>query len=154
MDCRNSKDRLFMQEALAQASLAASAGEVPVGAVIVAAGQIVAAAHNEVEAHDDVTAHAELLAIQRACRKCCCRYLEGMTLYVTLEPCPLCAGAILLSRLSRVVYGAPDLRMGAMETVFAISGHPYLHRQLELRGGVAEEASQQLLQEFFRARRD
>lgn len=142
-----------MQKALFWARKAAEKGEVPVGALIVKDKKIIATGQNEVERRNDATAHAEFLAIKAACQKLKRRYLDEMTLYVTLEPCPLCAGAILLSRIGRVVYGAFDLRMGAMETVFAISQHPHLHRPIELRGGVCEDQCRAILREFFHPRR-
>lgn len=141
-----------MEAALAEARLAAAEGETPIGAVLVKNGEIVAAAHNCREAKNDVTSHAELEVLRIAGQKKGDWRLSECTLYVTLEPCPMCAGAILGARVGRVVYGAKDANMGAMGSVlnlprFPLGAHP------TVVGGVLEDECRELLQSFFRARR-
>ncbi|MCI6158838.1 MAG: tRNA adenosine(34) deaminase TadA [Selenomonadaceae bacterium] len=148
-------DRAYMRQALAEAEKACARGEIPVGAVIVEndTGRILSAAHNEREASGDATAHAELLAIRRACA-CLGRWrLSGCTLYVTLEPCPMCAGAIVMARLDRVVYGAVDSRAGACESIFNIPGHPSLNHHPVMTAGVLDTACTEILHRFFRTKR-
>lgn len=137
----------FMRLALAQA--AQSGSDVPVGAVIVRDGQVIASAHNEREAQDSPLAHAEMLAMERACRALHTRRLSGCTLYVTLEPCPMCAGAILNSRVRRVVYGAADAKAGCCGSVTDLFAMPFNHHPVVESGLRAEEA-QALLQAFFK----
>ena len=146
-------DRRFMQAALQEAACAAREGEIPVGAVIVLQGRIVARAHNRREQDRDATAHAELLAIREACRRLGRWRLTDACLYVTLEPCPMCAGAIWNARLGRVVYGAPDSAAGACGSLFQIPLHPALHQKMELVSGVEEEACKKILQDFLKERR-
>lgn len=141
-----------MEAALAEARLAAAEGETPIGAVLVRNGEIVAVAHNCREAKNDVTSHAELEVLRIAGQKKGDWRLSECTLYVTLEPCPMCAGAILGARVGRVVYGAKDANMGAMGSVlnlprFPLGAHP------AVEGGVLEDECRELLQSFFRARR-
>ncbi|MCM0019689.1 MAG: nucleoside deaminase [Tagaea sp.] len=144
----------FMDLALAQAREAAEAGEVPVGAVLVdAAGTVLAAAHNRVERDKDPTAHAELLAIREACAKRGDPRLPDCDLYVTLEPCPMCATAISFARLRRVYWGASDPKGGGVENGPRIFAQATCHHRPELIGGIAETESAALLREFFRARR-
>lgn len=148
------KDKLNMTVALELAGEAAEAGEIPVGAVIVDdSGAIVAAARNECEGTPDATAHAEILAIRRASELLGSWRLTDCTIYVTLEPCPMCAGAIVNSRLKRLVYGAPDSHMGAVESILNIPGHPALGATLQVRAGVLEEECREKLREFFVNRR-
>jgi tRNA(adenine34) deaminase len=143
-----------MALALAQARAAASAGEVPVGAVIVAAGEVVASAHNETVARRDPTAHAELLAVQRALAAVGDDRLTEATLYVTLEPCAQCAGAIVLTKVGRVVFGAWDDKAGMAGSLHDLLRHPRLNHRVEVLGGVAAAECGSLLREFFRARRE
>lgn len=151
---RISLDEKMMRQALLQAKQAQNKNEVPVGAVIVdERGEIIAFAHNEQEQRHDATAHAEILVMRRAAAKLQRWRLTDLTLYVTLEPCPMCAGAIFLSRIRRVVYGALDTRMGAMESLFAIPTHPALNHRIEVRAGVLEDECKMLLHEFFTAKR-
>ena len=146
-------DEKFMEEALRLAERAAEAGEVPVGALIVKGGRILARAHNQVEALRDATAHAEMIAITQAAEALGNWRLEGADLYVTLEPCPMCAGALVLSRAARILYGADDPQAGACGSVFNIVGEKRLiHRIPVVRGVLAERASA-LLKDFFRSRR-
>lgn len=141
----------FMRLALAQA--AQSGSDVPVGAVIVRDGQVIASAHNEREAQDSPLAHAEMLAMERACRALHTRRLSGCTLYVTLEPCPMCAGAILNARIRRVYYGARDEVMGACGGVLNLfmEGFP---RPPQLVGNVCGDECRDVLQTFFREVRE
>jgi tRNA(adenine34) deaminase len=148
------KDREYMAIALDEARLAMESGEVPVGAVLIDdEGGVVVRAHNMCEAERDATAHAEILAIREAGRKLSRWRLTGCTLYVTLEPCPMCAGAIMSARISRLVYGATDARAGAVESIFNIPGHPSLAPSPIITAGVMEDECKALLQSFFAARR-
>jgi len=146
-----------MERALEWARLAASMGEVPVGAAVVRGGgedaDEVAGAHNETLGLTDPTAHAELLALQRALRLLGSDRLEGCTLYVTLEPCAQCAGAIVLAKVPRVVFGAYDEKAGMAGSVGDLLRHPQLNHRVEVIGGVAAEESAALLTRFFKAKR-
>ena len=147
-------DVAFMKEALKEAQEAFQAGEVPIGAVLVdAAGTVVARAHNMRETWHDGTAHAEIIALREAARKLGRWRLSGLTLYVTIEPCPMCAGALVMSRVDRVVYGATDAKAGACESLFNIVRHPALNHQLEMRAGVLEDECRAIMKRFFRQRR-
>lgn len=144
----------FMDMALAQARLAASSGEVPVGAVLVdSSGKVLATAHNRVERDKDPTAHAEILAIRAACAARGDARLPDCDLYVTLEPCPMCATAISFARLRRVYWGAADPKGGGVEHGPRVFAQPTCHHVPELIGGIAETESAALLRDFFRARR-
>lgn len=150
-----SRDMEFMQAALELAKRAAAEGEVPVAALIVAGNEVVSQAYNRREQWQDPTAHAELIAIREAATRLGTWRLTGATLYVTLEPCTMCIGAVILSRISRVLYGARDPKAGACGSIFDIPPEPRLNHRVDVRGGIAEEESQLLLQEFFRKlRRD
>lgn len=142
-----------MERALQQARQAAAEGEVPVGAVIVRDGSVLAEAHNRMEGTPDATAHAEMLALQAAARQAESWRLEGMTLYVTLEPCPMCAGAMVLARLTRLVYGAPDPRQGAVDSIYDVLHHPATNHRVAVTSGVLAEPSARLLRDFFADRR-
>ena len=142
------KDERFMRRALQEAEAARDAGEIPVGAVIVAGDRIIARAHNLTETLSDVTAHAEMQAITSAANQLGGKYLTDCTLYVTLEPCVMCAGAIGWSQLRRVVYGASDEKRGFMK--FAPKA---LHPKCPVTTGVLEEECRQLMTDFFRSRR-
>jgi tRNA(adenine34) deaminase len=142
-----------MQSALRLARAAAVREEVPIGAVIVADGKIVAEAHNETVQRRDPTAHAELLAIQRALEKAGEDRLPFATLFVTLEPCAQCAGAIVLAKVGRVVYGTPDLRVGMAGSVYDLLRHPRLNHRPEVVGGLLAEDCAELLKRFFLSRR-
>ncbi len=142
-----------MQQALEQARVAVMRGEVPVGAVITdATGKILAVAHNQMEGLCDATAHAELIAIREASQKLKNRRLEGCTLYVTLEPCAMCAAAIGHARITKLVYGAADVKMGAVENGSRIYNNTAIHKP-EVVSGVMEDESRRLMQEFFQALR-
>lgn len=142
-----------MRLALAEAQRAAEAGEVPVGAVVVRGGQIVGRGHNQVERLGDPTAHAEMIAISAACETLGTKNLTGCTLYVTLEPCPMCAGATVLARLDRLVFGALDEKAGAASTLYHIPQDPRLNHAVETLSGIEADASADLLRAFFRERR-
>ena len=147
-------DAGFMKEALKEAQAAFDAGEVPIGAVLVdPAGAIVARAHNMRETWRDGTAHAEIIALREAAKKLGRWRLSGLTLYVTIEPCPMCAGALVMSRVDRVVYGATDAKAGACESLFNIVGHPALNHQLEMRAGILEDECRAIMKRFFQERR-
>lgn len=142
------KDERFMRRALQEAEAARDAGEIPVGAIVVAGDRIIARAHNLTETLSDVTAHAEMQAITSAANQLGGKYLNDCTLYVTLEPCVMCAGAIGWSQLRRVVYGASDEKRGF--TKFAPKA---LHPKCTVTAGVLEEECRQLMTDFFRSRR-
>ncbi len=142
-------DTYFMQQALAEAQRAYESGEVPVGAVIVSEGRIIARAHNQTEQLTDVTAHAEILALTAASNHLGSKYLATCTLYVTLEPCVMCAGALAWAQLGRLVYGASDDKRGFMR----YGGKNLLHPKTRVEMGVLEEEAMRLLKAFFRAKR-
>lgn len=138
------RDEYFMEQALRQAELAFEAGEVPVGAVVVAEKRIIARAHNQTEQLTDVTAHAEMLAITSAFNAIGSKYLNECTLYVTLEPCVMCAGALYWAQLGRLVYGASDLKRG-----YTLNEKNLLHPRTELSSGLLKEESEKLMKQFF-----
>ncbi|MCA0297317.1 MAG: nucleoside deaminase [Actinobacteria bacterium] len=143
-----------MAEALAEARLAPTHGDVPIGAVLLdASGEVVARAHNERELTGDPTAHAEVLALRRAAENLGSWRLEGCTLVVTLEPCTMCAGALVLSRVGRLVFGAYDPKAGAVASLWDVVRDPRLNHRPEVVGGIDEAACGALLQEFFAAHR-
>ena len=144
----------LMGEALAQARAAGAAGDVPVGAVVARDGRVVAAAHNRRIIDADPTAHAELLAIRAAAAAVGDWRLTGCELVVTLEPCCMCAGAIVLARLDRLVYGAADPKAGAVETLYRLCDDERLNHRVEVVSGVRAEECAELLSSFFRAQRD
>ncbi len=145
--------KLWMQRALEEARLASAHGDVPVGAVVVADGELVAAAHNRREADTDPTAHAEVLALRAAARARGSWRLDGCTLYVTLEPCTMCAGALVLARLPALVFGALDPKAGAVGSLYDLAREPRLNHQVEVHSGVLEEECGTLLRRFFQAQR-
>ena len=153
MTTDSSRDEAFMRIALGQAALAPASGEVPIAAVLVHEGEILAQAHNLRETRQDPTAHAEILVIQEAAAKLGTWRLIGCTLYVTLEPCPMCAGAMVLSRIARTVFGAWDPKAGACGSLMNIPTDPRLNHRITVTGGLCEIESQALLREFFRQRR-
>jgi len=142
-----------MRAALAAARTARESGEVPVGAVVVSGGRVVASGHNECLGRHDPTAHAEFLALQRALALTGEGRIEGATLYVTLEPCAQCAGAIVLAKVGRVVFGAWDPKAGMAGSIHDLLRHPRLNHRPEVIGGVLEGECGELLREFFQARR-
>ena len=146
-------DAAWMAEALVEAEAAAREGEIPVGCVIVRDGQLVARGHNLREQTGDPTAHAEVVAIRRAAQALGCWKLEGCTLYVTLEPCPMCAGAISQARISRLIYGASDPAYGCAGSVYRIPEDPAFNHFCKCDGGVREADCRSLLENFFLRRR-
>ncbi|EKF34566.1 tRNA adenosine(34) deaminase TadA [Bacillus xiamenensis] len=144
------KDEQFMQEAISEALKAGQIGEVPIGAVIVVDDQIVSRAHNLRESEQRSIAHAELLAIDEACKTIGSWRLEDAVLYVTLEPCPMCAGAIVLSRVKKVVFGAYDPKGGCAGTLINLLDDERFNHQSEVVGGVLENQCGELLSQFFR----
>jgi tRNA(adenine34) deaminase len=151
--CDEFEDERWMRVALAEAALALEHGDVPVGAVVVHAGEAIGVGHNERELRQDPTAHAELIAVRAAARRLGVWRLLDTVLYVTLEPCPQCAGAIVLARVPRVVYGTRDPKAGAAGSVLDILGEPRLNHRPAVRGGVLADDCSALLVDFFRARR-
>jgi tRNA(adenine34) deaminase len=146
-------DAQFMGEALAEARHALAAGEVPVGAVVVLEGAIIGQGHNRPIALSDPTAHAEILALRRAAERTGNYRLTGATLYATVEPCVMCAGAALHARVARLVYGAPDPKAGAVESLFQLLDDARLNHRMETVGGVLAVESAALLRAFFEVRR-
>jgi tRNA(adenine34) deaminase len=146
-------DRQFMQQALEQAGLAALAGEVPVGAVIVRNGEVVARAFNQPITKHDPSAHAEMLALRQAALSAENYRLPSTTLYVTLEPCTMCAGAMLHARVDRIVYGAADPKTGAAGSVLDVFSSKQINHQTVVEGGVMAQECGQLLRNFFKERR-
>jgi tRNA(adenine34) deaminase len=147
-------DETAMREALEQARAAASHGDVPVGAVVVREGRVIARAHNERELRGDPTAHAEVLALRAAADAVGGWRLDGCTMYVTLEPCVMCAGAMQLSRIDRVVFGAPDPKGGATGTLYNVAADPRLNHEVDVTHGVLAEESSRLLSDFFALHRN
>ena len=145
----NSEDERFMADAMAEAALAAAAGEVPVGCVLVRAGEIIARGHNLRERAQDPTAHAELVALRAAANLLRSWRLTDVTCYVTLEPCPMCAGALVNARIPRLVYGCDDPKAGAVRTLFAIGRDARLNHRFELTAGVLGEDCSRQLSSFF-----
>lgn len=150
---RGEEDAFWMQEAITEAERCAKAGEVPVGAVVVHNGNVVARGGNAMIAGKDATQHAEMRVLKAAAYAVGDTRLTTATLYVTLEPCAMCAGAIVLARVGRVVFGAWDEKAGMAGSVGDLLRHPKLNHRPEVQGGVLEEACGAILKEFFRARR-
>ncbi|HQY57779.1 MAG: tRNA adenosine(34) deaminase TadA [Nitrospira sp.] len=150
MPSLNDLDISFMQQALTLARAAPLIGEVPIAALLVHDGTVIAHAHNLRETRQDPTAHAEVLVIQDAARRTGSWRLIDTTLYVTLEPCTMCIGAIVLARIPRLVFAATDPKAGACGSIMNIPPEPQLNHRVEVIGGVCAEESQTLLQEFFR----
>jgi tRNA(adenine34) deaminase len=146
-------DRQFMQQAIEQAQLAAIAGEVPVGAVLVRDGQVISKAFNKPITNHDPSAHAEMLALRQAALTEQNYRLPGTTLYVTLEPCAMCAGAMLHARVDRIVFGAPDPKTGAAGSVVDLFAMKQINHQTSIEGGIMGDECGQLLKNFFKERR-
>ena len=150
--CANDDER-YMLEALKEAEAAAEKGEVPVGAVVVKDGRLIARAHNMIESAKSSSAHAEMLALAEAERKLDAKWLSGATLYVTLEPCSMCAGAMVLARIDRLVIGAADPKTGACGSVFNIAESDALNHRIDITRGVLGNECSEILKSFFKARR-
>ena len=151
MNSRN--DIVWMRMALEQGQKAAELGEVPVGAVAVADGQVIAAGHNLVETNTDAAAHAEMRVLREACRKLGRWRLDNVTLYVTIEPCPMCAMAMVLHRVKRVVFAAAEPRTGAGGSFLNLLNNPDLNHQVEVTAGVCREEAVRLMKVFFARKR-
>ncbi len=147
-------DELWMQEALRAAQRALETGEVPVGAVVIHDGEIVGRGFNRNLSDSDPTAHAEVVALREAGLKMGNHRMAGCDLFVTIEPCAMCAGAMVHARIRRLVYGADDPKAGAVHSVMRVLNHPALNHKMEVRGGVLAGKCAEVLQEFFRGRRD
>lgn len=147
------KDAEYMRMALTEARKAFAKGEVPIGAVVILEGEIIASGHNLRETNRDATAHAEMIAIREACARLDRWRLSDATLYVTIEPCPMCAGALVMSRVKRVVYGSADYKAGAAESLFNIVNNDKLNHRLEVTAGVLEDECKDIMKEFFQMRR-
>ncbi|MDO8964168.1 MAG: tRNA adenosine(34) deaminase TadA [Coriobacteriia bacterium] len=147
-------DAVFMAQALDEARIAAALGEVPIGAVVVLDGEVVSRGYNRREIDHDPTAHAELIAVREASRILGRWRLSGCTVYVTLEPCPMCAGALHSARVDRCVYGATDPKAGAVGTLYDIASDERLNHRYEVTAGVLADESSALLKEFFGRLRD
>lgn len=147
------KDSQYMQIALEEAARASAKEEVPVGAVLVQGERILARAHNLRETRGDATAHAEILAIREACKQVGGWRLEDSTLYVTLEPCPMCAGAILQARVERLVYGADDPKAGVVKSLYSMLEDERFNHRVQVTGGVLEQECSAILKDFFHRRR-
>lgn len=146
-------DRRWMKLALKEAERAYDEGEVPIGAVVVHAGEVVGRGHNMVERLQDPTAHAEIIAITAACETLGTKVLRGCTVYVTIEPCPMCSGALVWAKVDRLVFGAFDDKAGAASTLFDIPRDKRLNHQMEVVSGLESEQAAGLMQAFFRERR-
>jgi tRNA(adenine34) deaminase len=146
-------DQYYMGLALTEAASAYKLGEVPIGAVLVIDGEVVASAHNMRETWHDATAHAEMIVVREACEKLKRWRLSGATLYVTIEPCPMCAGALVMSRIDRLVYGSADYKAGAIESIFNVAQNQALNHQIEVTAGVRADECSAIMKEFFRERR-
>lgn len=150
---RSSSDELWMEEALRAAQRALEAGEVPVGAVVVMEDKVVGRGWNRNLADSDPTAHAEIVALREAGRNVGNHRLGDCTLFATIEPCAMCAGALVHARIKRLVYGADDPKAGAVHSAVMVLNHPKLNHRMEVRGGVLAGKTAELLQTFFRNRR-
>jgi tRNA(adenine34) deaminase len=146
-------DARFMRAALEEARAAAERGEVPVGAVVVISDEIVARAGNRTIADCDPTAHAEVIALREASKRIGNYRLAGAALYVTIEPCAMCAGAMIQARIARLIYGAPDAKGGAVHSCFEVLDHPQLNHRVEVTAGVLADEAAAVLKDFFAARR-
>lgn len=146
-------DAAWMQLALEQARLAAQAGEVPVGSLVIKDGEIVALGRNRNLLDNDPTAHAEIIALRQAAARLGNHRLIGCTLYTTIEPCSMCAGALIHARISRLVYGASDPKAGAAGSVLQVLNHPQLNHKMEVTSGVLADQCSAILQDFFRQKR-
>jgi tRNA(adenine34) deaminase len=149
----DSEDVKFMRLALGEAAEAGRRGEVPIGAVIVAEGKVIAAAGNRTISDCDPTAHAEMVALRTAAQEMRNHRLGAVSLYVTIEPCAMCAGAMIQARIGRLIYGADDAKGGAVTSCFAVLDHPRLNHRVEVTPGVLAEEAGALLKKFFAAKR-
>jgi tRNA(adenine34) deaminase len=147
------EDAVWMEQALEQAALAGAAGEVPVGAVVIKDGQIIGRGHNRNLLENDPTAHAEIVALRQAAARMGNHRLTGCVMFATIEPCAMCAGALVHARISRLVYGASDPKAGAAGSVLQVINHPGLNHRMEITAGVLAGRCSEVLQRFFRDKR-
>ena len=150
---RSRDDEVWMEQALEQARLAAKEGEVPVGALVIKDGEIVGSGHNRNLLDHDPTAHAEIVALRQAAARLGNHRLTDCEMFVTIEPCAMCAGALIHARLSRLIYGASDPKAGAAGSALQVLNHPSLNHQMEVKSGVLAEKCSEILQAFFREKR-
>ena len=150
---RSRDDESWMEQALEQARMAAQAGEVPVGALVIKDGEIIGLGHNRNLLDHDPAAHAEIVALRQAAARLGNHRLTGCEMFVTIEPCAMCAGALVHARLARLVYGASDPKAGAAGSVLQVLNHPGLNHKMEIRSGVLAERCSEILQKFFREKR-
>lgn len=153
VEMRSRDDAAWMELALEQARLAAEAGEVPVGALVIRDGEIVGQGHNRNLLDHDPTAHAEIVALRQAAEHLRNHRLGGCTVYATIEPCSMCAGTLIHARVSRLVYGASDPKAGAAGSVLKVLNHPDLNHKIEVTAGILSDKCSEILQEFFRRKR-
>jgi len=146
-------DEVFMSEALKEAQRAFDEDEVPVGAVIVYKDKVIARGHNQVERLQDPTAHAEMLAITSAASYSNSKWLNGVSIYVTIEPCSMCAGALVLARVKHIFFGAKDPKTGACGSIVNIVNHKKLNHRIKVKGGILEQECSSLLKDFFKKKR-
>ena len=148
------EDAAWMQLALEQATLAAQAGEVPVGALVIKDGEIIGRGHNRNLLNDDPTAHAEIVALREAAARMKNHRLTGCTMVTTIEPCSMCAGALIHARIARLIYGAADAKAGAAGSALEVLNHPRLNHKMEVTAGVLADRCSEIIQEFFRRKRE
>ena len=154
MNTQMDKDCYYMDMALDKAREAYKIGEIPIGAIIVKDDEIISSAYNMREIDKNALAHAEILAIRDACKRLDSWRLTGCTMYVTIEPCPMCAGALVMSRIDRLVYGSADYKAGAIESLFNIAQNQSLNHQIEVKAGVRALECSDLMKDFFREKRN
>lgn len=147
-------DAAWMELALEQAALAAQAGEVPVGALVIKDGEIIGRGHNRNLLDNDPTAHAEIIALREAAARMGNHRLTGCVMFATIEPCSMCAGALIHARIARLVYGAADIKAGAAGSTLEVLNHPRLNHKMEVTGGVLAERCSEIIQDFFRRKRE
>ena len=150
---RSRDDESWMEQALEQARMAAQAGDVPVGALVIKDGEIIGLGHNRNLLDHDPAAHAEIIALRQAAARVGNHRLTGCEMFVTIEPCAMCAGALVHARLARLVYGTSDPKAGAAGSVLQVLNHPGLNHKMEIRSGVLAEKCSEILQKFFREKR-
>ena len=148
------EDAAWMQLALEQATLAAQAGEVPVGALVIKDGEIIGRGHNRNLLNDDPTAHAEIVALREAAARMKNHRLTGCTMVTTIEPCSMCAGALIHARIARLIYGAADAKAGAAGSALEVLNHPRLNHKMEVTAGILADRCSEIIQEFFRRKRE
>jgi|SRR5581483_9115380 len=154
VDMRSQDDAAWMEQALEQARLGAQLGEVPIGALVIRDGEIVGQGHNRNLLDNDPTAHAEIVALRDAAKRLGNHRLGGCTVYATIEPCAMCAGALIHARIARLVYGASDPKAGAAGSILQVLNHPELNHKMEVAPGVLAEKCSEILQDFFRKKRE